>query len=427
MSLQELFRQHGYEIRDFETSADVYVINTCVVTHLAARKSRQIIRRLAALNPRAVVAAVGCYAQVAPEEVLALPGISVVVGTQERDRLVELVEQAARRKKEGVDAPKINAVRPLKKDLDFEELPLSFTHTRTRAFLKIQDGCDQFCAYCIVPLARGRARSLKPELVKKRLEQLLRAGYREVVLTGIHTSTYGQDLPEGVTLTGLLQQLLQLSGEFRFRLSSVEPGEVTEELLEVMASSPRICRHLHIPLQSGDDEILCLMRRPYTAAQYQELFNRIQEKIPGVAITTDVMIGFPGEMNRHFENSYRFIASLPFRDLHVFKYSPRPGTAAAGMTGQVPAPVKEARSKRLRNLAEDLAAAFAKRFFGEVLSVLVERRVRGEYGCWEGLSDNYLRVVFPALPGNRSVAGAFVSVRVLDLGDGDNLLGEPIV
>ncbi len=424
-ALQELFRQHGYEIVPFESPADVYIINTCTVTHLADRKARQMIRRAGARASRPVVAVVGCYAQVAPEEVASLPGVDVVVGTQDRGRLVELVEQAARQKEAG-GASRIVAVRPLEAP-GFEELPLPRTGIRTRAFLKIQDGCDQFCSYCIVPRARGSIRSLKPELVRERLERLLEAGYREVVLTGVHTSAYGRDLPGGVTLAGLLRELVGLPGEFRLRLSSVEPGEVTEELLEVMAGSPRICRHLHIPLQSGDDEILRLMRRPYTAAQYRELFYRIQARIPGVAVTTDVIAGFPGETDRRFENSYQFIASLPFRDLHVFKYSPRPGTAAAEMPDQVPPEVKDLRSRMLRDLAERLAAAYARRFLGKVLTVLAERRARGRADCWEGLSDNYLRVVFPVPPGARSARGSFFPVQVLGVEGGDTLLGEPAV
>ncbi len=420
-ALQELFRQHGYDIADFESLADVYIINTCTVTHLADRKSRQMIRRAAARNARAVVAVIGCYAQIAPEEVSSLPGVDVVVGTQNRGRLVELVEEAARRKEGGAQAPQIVAVRPLEEP-GFEELPLPYTRVRTRAFLKIEDGCDQYCAYCIVPRARGGIRSLKPELVRERLERLLSAGYREVVLTGIHTSAYGRDLPGAVTLAGLLKELVLLPGEFRLRLSSVEPGEVTEELLEVMAGSPRICRHLHIPLQSGDDEVLRLMRRPYTTAGYRDLFYRTRLKIPGVAVTTDVMAGFPGETGRRFESSYQFIASLPFRDLHVFKYSLRPGTAAAGMPGQVSPGVKDFRSKELRKLAGKLAAAYAEDFLGKVLVVLAERPAREKPGCWEGLSDNYLRVVFPAPPAEQSIR--VVPVRIFSR-DGATLFGEP--
>jgi len=434
-ALQELFRGRGYEIVGFECPAEVYIINTCTVTHLADHKSRQMIRRAVSRRScpagpggspapdrggAAVIAAVGCYAQMAPEEALSL-GVDVLVGTQERGRIVDLVEQAVGREagKEG------NTVFPVSEAAGFEELPLPRPRNRTRAFLKIEDGCDQYCSFCIVPFARGAVRSLRPELALRRLEELLAAGFREVVLTGVHTSAYGRDLGEGINLASLLRKLLQLPGEFRLRLSSVEPAEVPEELLDLLAA-PRICRHLHLPLQSGDDGILELMGRPYRTADYADLFQRLQERLPGVAIAADVMAGFPGETDLCFENTCRFIASLPFRDLHVFKYSPRPGTRAAEMPGQVAPAAKEERSGRLRRLADEQAAAFAGRFTGKTLPVLVERRARpspGQPGCWEGLSDNYLRVVFPA-QGGSDLQGRLIPVRVLKQLDGDLLYGQ---
>jgi threonylcarbamoyladenosine tRNA methylthiotransferase MtaB len=462
-ALQELFRGRGYEIVGFDGPAEVYIINTCTVTHLADHKSRQMIRRAASGRfgrpLSAVTAAVGCYAQTAPEQVLPL-GVDVLVGTQNRGRIVDLVEHAASLKagevasaaldkiEAAVDDGReiLNAVSPLSASAGFEELPLPRPHNRTRAFLKIEDGCDQYCSYCIVPFARGPVRSLRPEMVRMRLEELLAAGFREVVLTGVHTSAYGRDLTGGVNLAFLLRLLLQVSGEFRLRLSSVEPAEVTDELLEVLAS-PRICRHLHLPLQSGDDEILALMGRPYRAADYRALFNRVQERLPGVAVAADVMVGFPGETDLHFENTYRFVADLPFRDMHVFKYSLRPGTRAAKMPGQVAPAAKDERSSRLRRLADEQAAAFAGRFISEMLPVMVERQAPARPGCppgyprkrpestrrvsdgarcgyWEGLSDNYLKIVFPACPDSPDLQGRLVPVRVLEQLDGDTLYGE---
>jgi threonylcarbamoyladenosine tRNA methylthiotransferase MtaB len=447
-ALQELFRGRGYEIVGFDGPAEVYIINTCTVTHLADHKSRQMIRRAVARrrctagadgNPArearggvAVTAVVGCYAQTAPEEVLSL-GVDVLVGTQDRGRIVDLVEQAASRMldvapgDDGGSAEALCIVSPLSEGAGFEELPLPRPRNRTRAFLKIEDGCDQYCSYCIVPFARGPVRSLRPELALRRLEELLAAGFREVVLTGVHASAYGRDLTDGINLASLLRMLLQLPGEFRLRLSSVEPAEAPDELLDVLAS-PRICRHLHLPLQSGDDGILALMGRPYRAADYEDLFHRVQERLPGVAIAADVMVGFPGETDLRFENTYRFIASLPFRDLHVFKYSPRPGTRAAEMPDQVAPAAKDERSSRLRRLADEQAAAFAGRFIGETLPVLVERRARhpARLGCWEGLSDNYLRVVFPAPAGSSDLQGSLVPVHVLERLDGDILYGEAL-
>jgi threonylcarbamoyladenosine tRNA methylthiotransferase MtaB len=414
-----------------------------------------MIRRAASRCSGAVTAAVGCYAQTAPEQVLSL-GVDVLVGTQDRGRIVDLVEHAASRKvgevasaaldkiEAAVDDGReiLNAVSPLSALVGFEELPLPRPRNRTRAFLKIEDGCDQYCSYCIVPFARGPVRSLRPELVLTHLEELLAVGFREVVLTGVHTSAYGRDLTGGVNLASLLRLLLQVSGEFRLRLSSVEPAEVTDELLEVLASS-RICRHLHLPLQSGDDEILAMMGRPYRAADYRALFNRVQKRLPGVAVAADVMVGFPGETDLYFENTFRFVTSLPFRDMHVFKYSPRPGTRAAEMPGQVAPVDKDGRSSRLRRLADEQAAAFAGRFIGQVLTVMVERQAPGRLGyppgypyplervpggarrgCWEGLSDNYLKIVFPTCSDSPDLQGSLVPVRVLEKLEGDTLYGE---
>ncbi|AFV12302.1 methylthiotransferase YqeV [Thermacetogenium phaeum DSM 12270] len=426
-SLMKLFRKRGFRVVDFKKDADVYIINTCAVTHTAAQKCRQVIRRAIGRSPAAVVAVLGCYSQVAAEEVLSIPGVDLVVGTSGRSRLVELVSEAMEKKRSGEwPAKGINAVEALDGSLDFEQLPLPDDPRRTRAFLKIEDGCDQFCTYCTVPYARGGVRSLHPDLVQERLSELVCAGYREVVLTGVHTSAYGKDLGGGVNLPRLLRELVELPGNFRIRLSSVEPAEVTEELLELLATSPRLCRHLHIPLQSGDDEILCRMNRPYTAEEYRKLFHLAREMIPGIAITTDVLVGFPGEEERHFQNTFNLIATLPFRDLHVFKYSPRPGTPAAAMPEQVAPPVKDRRSSCLRRLADELAASFARRFVGETMTVLVERRSRKRQGWWEGLTDNYLRVFFPASQRKSGVRGEFVPVRILEVGPRDELQGEAV-
>jgi threonylcarbamoyladenosine tRNA methylthiotransferase MtaB len=336
--------------------------------------------------------------------------------------LVDLVEDILEKKRAGEFVKEVNAVDSLESDLEFEQLPLPDNPQRTRAFLKIEDGCDQYCAYCIIPDARGPVRSLSPELVKEQLGELICAGYREVVLTGVHTSAYGKDLPVGINLAALLRDLVKMPGDFRIRLSSVEPVDVSEELLEVMASSPRICRHLHLPLQSGDDEILEMMQRPYTTADYSELFQKAIKMIPDLAVTTDVMVGFPGETDRHFENTYDFIASLPFRDLHVFKYSPRPGTPAAEMSGQVKPRNKDERSRRLRELADTKARAFAEGALGETLDVLVERSYKKRPGYWQGITDNYLRVIFPSQ--EKELRGELLPVRMIRLAEEDLIEGE---
>ena len=421
-SLMEMFRKRGFQLVDFKSPADVYIINTCTVTHTADQKSRQMIRRAISRQPDALVAVVGCYSQVSPDDVLAIPGVDLVVGTRGRAKLVDLVEDILEKKRAGEFVKEVNAVDSLESDLEFEQLPLPDNPQRTRAFLKIEDGCDQYCAYCIIPDARGPVRSLSPELVKEQLGELICAGYREVVLTGVHTSAYGKDLPVGINLAALLRDLVKMPGDFRIRLSSVEPVDVSEELLEVMASSPRICRHLHLPLQSGDDEILEMMQRPYTTADYSELFQKAIKMIPDLAVTTDVMVGFPGETDRHFENTYDFIASLPFRDLHVFKYSPRPGTPAAEMSGQVKPRNKDERSRRLRELADTKARAFAEGALGETLDVLVERSYKKRPGYWQGITDNYLRVIFPSQ--EKELRGALLPVKMIKIEEGDLVQGE---
>ncbi|MEG3069099.1 MAG: tRNA (N(6)-L-threonylcarbamoyladenosine(37)-C(2))-methylthiotransferase MtaB [Syntrophaceticus schinkii] len=421
-SLMEMFRKRGFQLVDFKSPADVYIINTCTVTHTADQKSRQMIRRAISRQPDALVAVVGCYSQVSPDDVLAIPGVDLVVGTRGRAKLVDLVEDILEKKRAGEFVKEVNAVDSLESDLEFEQLPLPDNPQRTRAFLKIEDGCDQYCAYCIIPDARGPVRSLSPELVKEQLGELICAGYREVVLTGVHTSAYGKDLPVGINLAALLRDLVKMPGDFRIRLSSVEPVDVSEELLEVMASSPRICRHLHLPLQSGDDEILEMMQRPYTTADYSELFQKAIKMIPDLAVTTDVMVGFPGETDRHFENTYDFIASLPFRDLHVFKYSPRPGTPAAEMSGQVKPRNKDERSRRLRELADTKARAFAEGALGETLDVLVERSYKKRPGYWQGITDNYLRVIFPSQ--EKELRGELLPVRMIRLAEEYLIEGE---
>lgn len=422
-SLMELFRERGFQVVDYKSPADVYIINTCTVTHTADQKSRQMIRRAISQQPDAVVAVVGCYSQVSPDNILSIPGVDLVVGTRGRAKLVDLAADLLKKKRAGELGKGINAVQTLEKELEFEQLPLPENPQRTRAFLKIEDGCDQYCAYCIIPYARGPVRSLAPDLVKERVSELICDGYREIVLTGVHTSVYGKDLAEDVNLAALLRDLAKMPGDFRIRLSSVEPVDVTEELLEVLASSPRICRHLHIPLQSGDDAVLRKMNRPYNTDEYRGLFCRALKSIPGLAVTTDVMVGFPGETEEQFENAYNFIASLPFRDLHVFKYSPRPGTPAAEMPEQVAPREKDQRSKRLRQLATTHATAFAKAFLGETMQVLVERRSRKRPGWWEGITDNYLRVIFPP-DGDQKLRGKLLPVRLTEIVEGDMIAGE---
>lgn len=407
-SLAEMFRARGYQVVDFKDKADVYVINTCTVTHMGDRKSRQLIRRAAKANPGGLVVVTGCYSQVAPGEVLEIPGVDLVTGTGDRSRIVEMVEKLEKGRK-------VSAVRERRELTEFEELPAVASTGRVRAFLKIQEGCDNFCSYCIVPYARGPLKSRGPEKVLEEARQLAAAGYREIVLTGIHTGAYGKDKVDGLSLVALLGKLAEIPGLARIRLSSVEPMDITGDLISLLAQGVPFCPHLHIPLQSGDDSVLAAMRRGYSAGDFRKLVAGVREKIGGVSVTTDVIVGFPGESDDHFNNTYNLIKELKFTALHIFKYSPRKGTPAAEFAGQVPPEVKEDRSHRLSELGKELFALYASRYLGRRVEVLVEEGVDGSPGIMQGHTADYLLVAFPGHPGLR---GEFVEVRPEKLSEG---------
>ena len=400
-AIEQLFMEKGYKVTDFNDYADVYVINTCTVTHMGDRKSRQLIRRATRTNPGAVVVVTGCYAQTSPAEVLDIPGVDLVVGTRDRSKIVDLVEGAELKGNRPV-----NAVADIMSAHSFEELP-ALVQNRVRGFLKIQEGCDNYCAYCIVPYARGPLRSRSLESVLEESKKLLDQGFKEIVLTGIHTGAYGKDVAGDLSLAALVEKMSQLPGLRRLRLSSLEPQDADFNLIDVLASSPVVCRHLHLPLQSGDDQVLGWMRRRYGTEHYRELVARLSKKMPGVAITTDIMVGFPGEKEENFRNSLNFIKELNFADLHVFKYSPRQGTAAASFTDQVPAAKKEVRSKQLIELGKKLRLEFISAFVGEKSEVLVEQSRSEDNNLYEGLTDNYIKMIFPAKP---SLRGEVVKV-----------------
>lgn len=403
--LAGMFQNRGYGVVDFGQRADVYLINTCTVTHLGDRKSRQLIRRAIRNNPDALVVVTGCYAQTSSEEVMAIEGVDLVVGTQDRAKIVELVEMAGRR------SGPINAVRDVSESTKFEELPAPVVTERTRAFLKIQEGCSNYCAYCIVPYARGPLKSRALEDALAEAGFLVAAGFKEIVVTGIHIGAYGQDLERKENLAALLDSLAELPGLIRLRVSSIEPMDITPELIEVAAAHEKICRHLHIPLQSGDDGVLKKMRRHYTVNDFRQLVRAIRRKIPDLALTTDVIAGFPGETEEQFCNTYRFVREMAFARLHVFKYSPRRGTPAAEFPGQIPPPVKEERSKRLLALGREMAYYFALRHLGCRVQVLVEGPSGQHAGFYEGLTGDYLRVIFPS-PFSSDLRGELVTVMI---------------
>lgn len=397
-----MFRERGYLSVDFGDKADIYIINTCTVTHLGDRKSRQLIRRALRSNPEALVAVTGCYAQTAPGEVMDIPGVDLVVGTKDRALMVDLVEGATK------SSRPVNAVSPYDKGDIFEELPALPLQERARATLKIQEGCNNYCSYCIVPYARGPLRSRRPEQVLEAARKIVHSGHKEIVLTGIHTGAYGRDLGDGINLAGLLRGLSVIPGLSRIRLSSIEPNDITPELVDTLSSMYNFCRHLHVPLQSGDDTILQRMGRGYSAWDFARLVNVLKENLPGLGLTTDVMVGFPGETEENFDNTFKFVQAQPFTGMHVFKFSPRKGTPAASFDDQVEARLKESRSRKLIRLSEDMARRFAKLHLGLVLEVLVEKPLTGQDNLYEGLTDSYIRVVFP---GSEEMRGDMVRVR----------------
>jgi threonylcarbamoyladenosine tRNA methylthiotransferase MtaB len=408
-AIWQLFKANGYERVDFEQDdADVYVINTCTVTNTGDKKSRQVIRRAIRRNPDAIVAVTGCYAQTSPKEIADIPGVDIIVGTQGREKLIEYVEQIRKERKP------INAVGNIMKARDFEELDVPNFTDRTRASLKIQEGCNNFCTFCIIPWARGLMRSRKPESVIEQTNKLVAAGYKEIVLTGIHTGGYGEDL-EDYNLAKLLMDLHKVDGLKRIRISSIEASQITDEVIEVMNNSDRVCRHLHVPLQAGDDDVLKRMRRKYTTAEFYEKMVKVREALPGVAITTDVIVGFPGETDEQFQNGYDFIKKIEFAELHVFPYSMRTGTPAARMPDQIPDEIKHQRVAALLELNQELTMSYAKKFVGEVLEVIPERPFKEDpsSGLLMGYSDNYLNLVFP---GDQEMIGKVCKVRLDEAG-----------
>lgn len=408
-AIWQLFKQEGYERVEFETSADVYIINTCTVTNTGDKKSRQVIRRAVRKNPDAVICVTGCYAQTSPAEIMDIPGVDIVVGTQDRVKMLDYIEQFKQERQP------INGVHNIMKNRVYEELDVPAFTDRTRASLKIQEGCNNFCTFCIIPWARGLMRSRDPKEVIHQAQQLVDAGYKEIVLTGIHTGGYGEDMKD-YNLAKLLSELeKEVKGIKRLRISSIEASQITDEVIEVIKNSKIIVRHLHIPLQSGSNSVLKRMRRKYTMEFFGERLDRLKEALPGLAVTSDVIVGFPGETEQEFLETYHFIKDHKFSELHVFPYSKRTGTPAARMEDQVDEDEKNDRVHRLITLSDQLAKEYASQFEGEVLEIIPEAHYNEshESGLFEGYSDNYLRVVLPA---NEEMIGKLVKVKLVKAG-----------
>lgn len=382
-AIAELFAEKGYKIVGIDEEADVYVINTCTVTNFGDKKSRQLIRKVKRQNENAIVAVVGCYAQTAPKELMEIAGVNLVIGTKDRAQIVEMVEQYDRAN--GVE----NHVSDIMKERVFEPLSIQKLANRTRAYLKIQDGCSQYCSYCIIPYARGPIRSREPQEVVAEVKRLAKNGFKEVVLTGIHVASYGKDRRD-TSLLDILKQVHEVEGIERIRFSSIEPNVVTEEFAQTMAALPKVCDHFHLSLQSGCDKTLKEMNRKYDTEKYRQAAATLRKYLPKVALTTDIIVGFPGETEEDFRESYAFAEEIGFAKIHVFPYSPKRGTPAAARKDQLLNAVKSERSHTLIQLSDRMAADFLADAVGTDAEVLYERAV-GE-GIYEGHTTNYMKV-----------------------------------
>ncbi|NMB96572.1 MAG: tRNA (N(6)-L-threonylcarbamoyladenosine(37)-C(2))-methylthiotransferase MtaB [Clostridiaceae bacterium] len=454
-AVSSLLEEAGYEVVGTDEEADIYIINTCTVTGISARKSRQMIRRAKSLNENSVVVVMGCYSQTSPEEVSNIPGVNLIIGTNNRNKIVEYLDMffktyktneayktngnkinksnelddiddknADKNDKNGkndkydknetklvnpvehieMSNRQLNIVSDIMKTREFENLRVSSYKDRTRAYIKVQEGCTQFCSYCIIPYARGPVRSRNPEEVAEEVAELAGNNFKEIVLTGIHVASYGKDIGN-ISLLDLIYRIHEIPGIERIRLSSIEPTIFDDDFVQAIKSLKKLCPHYHISLQSGCDETLRRMNRKYTTAQYENVVNRLRDNIEDISVTTDIMVGFPGETDEEFETTYSFLKRMNFAKMHIFKYSSRKGTPAASFSNQVPGLIKEERSKRLIELSKECSYEFHKRFLGRQMPILFEKEVDSSIyrqlkttdlnlseKVIEGLSPNYIRV-----------------------------------
>lgn len=416
-ALKEKFMNKGYEIVGEDEYSDIYVINTCTVTGLADRKSRQFIRKVKKINPESVTAVIGCYAQVSPEEAKAIEGVNIVVGTNEKNRLIDYIEDYVNMNSDDVDCH-INRLEQL---TEYEETGIiTSMDSRSRAYIKVQEGCNRFCSYCIIPFARGTVRSREKYEIIKEAQSLIGQGFKEIVLTGINTALYGTD---NMKINGLMRYLEEvygievivnlingLTGDFRIRLGSLEPNVIHKEYAKRLLKYERLCPHMHLSLQSGSDRILSAMNRSYNIEEYMQLVNILRDHDSGYGITTDIIVGFPGETEKDFEESCRLVQKAGFCKVHVFKYSKREGTKAANMSDHIAPEIKKRRSDKLIRIAEETANKFFLSQLGTVRKVLFEKYDEAT-GLLDGLSDNYIKVFSN---GDKNMEGKFVLVELFE-------------
>ena len=402
------FIENGYELVDFEDKADVYIINTCTVTNMSDRKSRQILRRAKQNNPNSILIVIGCYVQVAKEILEEIDEIDILLGNNEKKDILKYLEKFEKERQE-----EVSDVMHQKEYVEFGST--TFTE-KTRAVVKIQDGCDRFCSYCIIPFARGRVRSRKIEEIKEEIKKIADIGIKEVVLTGIHIGSYGKDFKENIGLINLLEEINKIDGIERIRLGSLEPKLITEEFVNRLKKLDKICHHFHLSLQSGCTSVLERMNRRYTAEEFRDVANLLRKTYEDVMFTADVIVGFPGETDEEFETTYNFLKEIKFYKIHVFKYSRRSGTKAAVMPNQVSSEVQEERSKKIIELSKQIQAEYNKSYIGKTVRVLVEEKTEGYY---KGHTDNYLYV---NLKSEEDIENKMVDVTIENAED-ENLCG----
>ena len=386
-AMTQQFIEKGYEVVDHTKEADIYIVNTCTVTNMSDRKSRQMLRRVKELNKKAIVVACGCYAQVAKEELEKIEEINLVLGNNEKKDIVEHVEKYIKSKnteKQTIPEVQTEDVMNQKEFVEFGDI--TFTE-KTRAVIKIQDGCDRFCSYCIIPYARGRVRSRKPEHILSEIQKIAKEGIKEVVITGIHIASYGKDFKQEYRLIDLLEEMNGIEGIERIRLGSIEPLLITEEFVSRLEKLSKICHQFHLSLQSGCDETLKRMNRRYTTEEFKDITKLLRKTFEDAILTTDIIVGFPGESEEEFEKTYAFLEEIKFYKMHVFKYSPRKGTKAAVMPNQIDGNKKEERSKRLIELSNKNEKTYNQQYIGKEVEVLFEEE---KDGVWQGHTKNYI-------------------------------------
>lgn len=411
----ENFKEKGYEVVDFNDYADVYVVNTCTVTHLSDRKCRQMLRKTKKINSDSILVAMGCYAQIAADKIKdQVEEIDIIVGTNKRSEIVNLVDQFEKEKRQT-----INIVSNIMNIDEFEEMRITDMGERTRVYIKVQEGCNNYCSYCIIPYTRGKIRSRKEEQVVEEVTKLVGMGFKEFILTGIHVLAYGKDLGN-TNLIQLLKRVHAIDGVERIRMSSIEPVAITDEFIEALNEMPKVCHHFHLSLQSGSETVLRRMNRKYTASEYKASVDRLRQLWPDVAITTDIIVGFPGETEEEFLETVAFVKDIQFAQIHIFPFSPREGTPAAKMKSQVTPEIKEHRVKILSEVERDLRLAYMKQFVGQELEVLFEKHHDDKV---TGYTSNYLKV---QVSGNESTENTIQHTKIDDIIDDHLLVGHVI-